>query len=74
MEKKRPSHSAVRETTAHGDGTAGNESPAVVVGIGAAAGALKSLRKLLAGMPSGQGVAVVLIHHPEFSKRNLITR
>ena len=72
MEKKRPSHSAVREAAALSDGTAGSELPVVVVGIGAAAGALKSLKKLLAGMPSGQGVAFVLIHHPEVSKRNLV--
>ncbi len=72
MEKKRPHQSTVRDPAVPGDETAGDELPAVVVGIGAAAGAWKSLKKLLAGMPSGQGVAIVLIHHPEFAKRNLV--
>ncbi len=72
MNRKHPSRSAVTDA-APSDETAGDELPAVVVGIGAAAGALKSLKKLLAGMPSGQGVAIVLIHHPEFAKRTLVS-
>ncbi|MHB8770629.1 MAG: PocR ligand-binding domain-containing protein [Syntrophales bacterium] len=47
--------------------------PAVVVGIGAGAGALKPLRTILGGLPAGHGVAVVLIHHPDLTKQNLLT-
>ncbi|MHB9097420.1 MAG: CheR family methyltransferase [Syntrophales bacterium] len=72
MGKKRPLHSVVTESAARDGGAAGGKRPAVVVGIGAAAGALKSLKKLLAGIASGQGTAFVLIHHPELSKRNLV--
>lgn len=50
----------------------GDGSPSVVVGIGAGAGALKSLKKILGGLPSGRGVAVVLIHHPDLTKKNLL--
>ena len=46
--------------------------PAFVVGIGAGAGALKSLKTILSGLPPGRGIAVILIHHPELTKRNLM--
>ena len=51
---------------------AGGGSPALVVGIGAGAGALKSLKTILGGLPSGRGIAVILIHHPELTKKNLL--
>ena len=54
------------------DKIAGGESPAVVAGIGAGAGSLKSLKAILGGLPSGRGVAAVLIHHPELTKKNLV--
>ena len=54
------------------DTVAGGGPPAIVVGIGAGAGALKSLRTILGGLPSGRGIAVVLIHHPELTKKNLM--
>ena len=54
------------------DKIVGDGPPAVVAGIGAGAGALKSLGKILGGLPSGRGVAVVLIHHPELTKKNLV--
>ncbi len=47
--------------------------PAVVVGIGAGAGALKQLRTVLGGLPAGHGVAVVLVHHPDLTKQRLLT-
>jgi PAS domain S-box-containing protein len=55
------------------DQTAGSTSPSLVVGIGAAGGALKTLRKILTGLPSGRGVAVILAHHPELAGKNLLT-
>ena len=66
-----------KRQTEHMDGAidnrlAGGGSPAVVVGIGAGAGALKSLKAILGGLPSGRGVAVALIHHPELTKKNLL--
>ena len=54
------------------DKIAGGRSPAVVAGIGVGAGALKSLKKILGGLPSGRGVAVILIHHPELTNKNLL--
>jgi two-component system CheB/CheR fusion protein len=44
-----------------------------VVGIGAGEGALKPLRTILAGLPSGRGLAVVLVHHPQLAKGKLTT-
>ncbi len=40
-----------------GDRTGGDSSPVIVVGIGASAGGLKSLKQLFAKMPTGRGVA-----------------
>ncbi len=61
-----------------GDGAIDNNvargaPPAIVVGIGAGSGALKSLKTILGGLPSGRGIAVVLIHHPELTKKKLLT-
>ena len=71
MEKKPRKRQADHGDDAIGNRFAGRGSPAVVVGIGAGEGALKSLGMVLGGLPSGQGVAVVLIHHPELTKKNL---
>jgi two-component system CheB/CheR fusion protein len=70
MKKKSPLHPTAGEAAALGSGPAEAEPPAVVVGIGAATGTLKSLHKLLAGIPSGLHAAFVLIHHPASAKRN----
>jgi len=72
MEEKTRKRQATHADGAIDNGLAGGGSPAVVAGIGAGTGALKSLRKILGGLPSGQGVAVVLIHHPELTKKNLV--
>ena len=72
MEKKTRKRQAVHTDDAIDNRLAGGGSPAVVVGIGAGAGALKSLRTILGGLPSGRGIAVVLIHHPELTKKNLL--
>ncbi len=72
MEKKPQKRQAVHGDDAIDNRPPGSGSPAIVVGIGAGAGALKSLKTILGGLPSGQGIAVVLIHHPELTKKNLI--
>ena len=51
----------------------GDAGPTLVVGIGAGEGALKPLRTILAGLPSGRGLAVVLVHHPQLAKGKLTT-
>ncbi|MCE5263812.1 MAG: PAS domain-containing protein [Deltaproteobacteria bacterium] len=61
------------KSTAIDSHTGTGRPPALVVGIGAAAGALKSLRKILSAIPSGQGVAVVLAYHPQLSERNILS-
>jgi PAS domain S-box-containing protein len=45
--------------------------PVIVVGIGAPAGELESVRRLLAAVPRGRGVAFVLIQHPQPPHENL---
>ena len=54
-----------------GDRTGRNDCPVIVVGIGTAAGGLKSLKQLLAKMAPGHGVAFVLIQHPKPSQESL---
>ncbi len=73
MEKKTRKGQAAHADGTSGDRPTGGGVPAVVVGIGAGSGALKPLKTILGGLPSGRGVAVVLIHHPELGKKNLIT-
>ncbi len=51
-----------------------SECPVVVIGIGAAAGALKSLKQLFAVMPSGHGVAFVVIPHPDAPSESLTVK
>jgi chemotaxis methyl-accepting protein methylase/signal transduction histidine kinase len=54
-----------------GIGGRAGDCPVIVVGVGASAGALKSLKRLFAGMPLGHGVAFVLIEHQEPSRGDL---
>jgi len=54
--------------------TRNTECPVIVVGIGAAAGALKSLKQLFAKMPAGHGVAFVIIPHPHAPSENLTVK
>jgi two-component system, chemotaxis family, CheB/CheR fusion protein len=49
----------------------GNDSPAIVVGVGASAGGTKSLKRFFAKMPTGHGVAFVLIRHIRREQKNL---
>ena len=72
MEKKPQKPQAEHTDSAIDDKVAGGGSPAIVVGIGAGAGSLKSLKTILGGLPSGRGIAVILIHHPELTKKNLL--
>ena len=61
------------QTNDTGDSKAGGEAfPALVAGIGAGEGAVASLEKLLAKVPAGQGVAFVMIHHPDLTKQDLV--
>jgi PAS domain S-box-containing protein len=72
MEKESPFQPAEEKNTVPNDQAGGSALPALVVGIGAAEGAMKSLGIILAGIPSGRGVAVVLVHHPELAGKNLL--
>jgi len=67
-------HAAKDDAAAIGDRTGKSECPVIVVGIGASAGGLKSLKRLFAGIPSGHGVAFVVIPHPEPSRENLTVK
>jgi two-component system, chemotaxis family, CheB/CheR fusion protein len=67
-------HGAKDADAAIGIRTAGNECPAVVVGVGASADGFKSLQQLFAGMPLGHRVAFVLIQHPGSARRGLTVR
>jgi PAS domain S-box-containing protein len=49
----------------------GSECPVIVVGVGVSAGRLTSLKQLFAKMPTGHGVAFILIQHPDPSHKSL---
>ena len=70
MVQEKTFQTAAGKSAAPGERKGPVTSPDLVVGIGAAKGAWKSLRKILAGIPSGRGVAVVLLYHPQLSARN----
>jgi two-component system CheB/CheR fusion protein len=65
---------AKKEAAVRGDRRVGSDCPVIVVGIGAPAGRVKSLKQLFAKMPPGHGVAFVLIQHLEPSRRNLTVK
>ena len=44
----------------------GNE----MAGTGAGAGALKSLKAILGGLPAGGWISVFVFHHPDFAQRD----
>jgi hypothetical protein len=67
MEKKDRKGQAAGADDTGGEKTGGDGVPVLVVGIGAGAGSLKSLKKILGGLPFGQGAAFFLIHHPEIT-------
>ena len=67
MEKESSLPPTAEESAVPGNQTGASNPPAFVVGIGVAEGALKSLREILAGLPAGQGLAVVLVYHPQFT-------
>jgi PAS domain S-box-containing protein len=73
MEKENQKRQTAKADDTGSEKADGGGFPALVVGIGAGAGSLKSLRKILGGLPSGQCAAFVLIHHPELTKKYLIT-
>ena len=73
MEKDSPLQPAAGKGDRPKNPTDAGSLPTLVVGIGAAQGALPTLRKILAGLPPGRGIAVVLIHHPQLSRKNLLT-
>jgi len=55
------------------DQTGASALPVLVVGIGAAEGALKVPPENSRRIPLGSGVAVVLLHHPQLAGKNLLT-
>ncbi len=64
-----------KDGSASGTGkTGGYDSPVIVAGIGVGAGGTKSLKQLLAKIPSGRGIAYVLVLHPGPSKKILSIR
>ncbi len=71
VRKKQPVKGAA---AAAAEGTGGNEYPVIVAGIGVGAGGTKSLKQLLAKIPSGLGIAYVLVLHPGPSKKILSVR
>jgi len=74
MRKDIRKHQAVMGAAAAADGTGGNEYPVIVAGIGVGSGGTKSLKHLLATIPSGLGIAYVLVLHPSPSKKILSIR
>jgi PAS domain S-box-containing protein len=71
MSKDRQQRHAAKDAAAHRERAAGGDCPVIVVGIGASAGALNSLKQLFAKMPAGRRIALVLVQHPEPSHENL---
>jgi two-component system CheB/CheR fusion protein len=72
MEKKPRKPQAIHTDDAINNKVAGGCPPVIIVGIGAGSGALKPLKTILGGLPFGRGLAVILIHHPELTKKNLL--
>ena len=70
----RKQHAVKGAAAAAGDRTGVNEYPVIVAGIGVGAGGTKSLKQLLAKIPSGMGIAYVLVLHPGPSKKILSIR
>jgi two-component system, chemotaxis family, CheB/CheR fusion protein len=70
--QRRPA--ATDDDVAIGDRTSDSECPVIVVGIGASAGGLKSLKQLFSSMPLGHGAAFVLIMHMEPSQGNIAVK
>ncbi len=67
--KKRPA--ARKDAASIESGKSGNDSPAILVGVGAAAGGMKSLEQFFAKMPTGHGLAFVLIRHMRRGQKGL---
>jgi two-component system CheB/CheR fusion protein len=70
MNKDRQRRRAVKDVAGKDNRTGTGDYPVLVVGIGASAGGLKSLQELFANMPSGHGVAFVVIQHLDPSQEN----
>ena len=71
---RRRRHAAKEDAVAIGERAGKSNCPVIVVGIGTSAGGSKSLRQFFARMPSGHGVAFVVIQHPEPSRQNPTVR
>ena len=74
MNKDRQRRHAANDVAATDNRTGRGDCPVIVVGIGASAGGLKSLKELFAKMPSGHGVAFVVIQHLDPSQENLTVK
>jgi len=75
MSKERQRRAAAKDDAAAIDDRTGKSNcPVIVVGIGASAGGLKSLKRLFSKMAPGHGVAFVLIQHLEPSPKNLTVK
>jgi two-component system, chemotaxis family, CheB/CheR fusion protein len=71
MNKGRQRRNAAKDVAAQDNRTGRGDIPLIVAGIGASTGGLKSLQELFAKMPSGHGVAFVVIQHLYPSQENL---
>ena len=67
--KKRPA--AKRGAASIDSRKSGNDSPAIVVGVGASAGGTKSLKRFFSKMPISHGAAFILVQHSERKRGNL---
>ncbi len=75
MRKNNPTRRAVKkDAKVTGIRTEENKHPIIVVGVGASVGSQKSLQKLFSEMPTGRGVAFVLVQHLEPTLKNKIVR
>lgn len=67
-------NTANEDTAALGNRTGEGDCPAIVVGIGAPPGGMRSLKQLFSAISPGHRTAFVLIQHSEPSSENLIIR
>lgn len=58
-------------TPPHPDEAPPSDAPAIVVGVGTPSGGLDPIRKLFAAMPTGYGLAFVIVQHPAPGHENL---
>ncbi|HYA12749.1 MAG TPA: chemotaxis protein CheB, partial [Syntrophales bacterium] len=71
MKKNNQKRRVVKKEVKLTDSRIEDKHPVIVVGVGSAGAGLKSLKQFFSKMPTGRGVAFVLIQHMQRTQKNL---